>query len=420
MIPYLFLWNPKKDTNSFKNYERVRLDAEAGRAYVTRWICPSKQPRPGDVAILQRTGSKNNGIFAKGIVTSEPFESDDGFRVVGLRLDSFLPLGEEIPRKEIVATANYQKPWMPMASGNVVPEPLHEAIQTLWIKRTSAKSPAVVGTLSPDHGVPAKGEDGLAGEPPQQVSLGSSSMRAKFVESVEIVARGLDPSRRRVLEALLFAPQYSASAGQLKTLLGLSAVIEVNAAIGFVGRRVKEEFGAHPDGLADGEYEWWHVIATGSQQVGKAFVWQLREEVVEALLASGWSASGAVLPVELNSAEVFSEGEVRQRIVKAYERSRVARERCIEAYGCTCAICGFDFGLAYGKGAEGFIHVHHINPLASIGAQYEINPVEDLRPVCPNCHAVIHMPNSPNPPRSLEEVKAMMAGAVQANSASNS
>lgn len=399
------------------------MDAEAGRAYVTRWICPSMQPRPGDVAILQRTGSKNNGIFATGIVTSEPFESDDGFRVVGLRLDSLLPLGEEIPREEIVATANYQRPWTPMASGNVVPEPLHEAIQTLWIKRTSAKSPAVVGTLSPDHAVPAKDLDGLAGEPLQQVSPGSSSMRAKFVESVEIVARGLDPSRRRVLEALLFAPQHSASAGQLKTLLGLSAVIEVNAAIGFVGRRVKEEFGAHPDGLADGEYEWWHVIATGSQQIGKAFVWQLREEVVEGLLASGWSASGAVLPVELDSAEVFSEGEVRQRIVKAYERSPVARARCIEAHGYRCAVCELDFGLAYGKVAEGFIHIHHINPLASIGTQYEINPVEDLRPVCPNCHAVIHMPNSPNSPnspRSLEEVKAMMAGAAQADSASNS
>ncbi len=154
------------------------MDAEAGRAYVTRWICPSRQPRPGDVAILQRTGSRDNGVFAKGMVTSEPFENDNGIRVVSLRLDSFLPVGEEIPREEIVATANYQRPWMPMASGNVVPEPLHEAIQTLWIKRTSSKSPVVVGTLSPDHGVsPPKTLEGLAGEPLQQVLLVAGSKR---------------------------------------------------------------------------------------------------------------------------------------------------------------------------------------------------------------------------------------------------
>lgn len=414
MIPYFFLWNPKKDPDSFTNFERVRTDAEIGRPYETRWICPSKQPRPGDVAIVQRTGTKNNGIFAKGIVTSEPYENDEGLRVVSLRLDSFLPVGEEIPREEIISAANYERPWMPMASGNVVPEPLYQAIQTLWSKRSSLKRSAVVATFSPDHGVLAKDLDELADEPLQRVSLGSLSMRAKFVESVEVVARGLDPSRRRVLEALLCAPQHSASAGQLKEMLELSAVIEVNAAIGFVGRQVKEEFGAHPDGLADGEYQWWHVIATGSQQTGKGFVWRLREEVVAGLLASGWSASGAVLPVELGSAEVFSEGEVRQRIVKAYERSPVARARCIEAHGCRCAVCRFDFGLAYGKDAEGFIHVHHINPLASIGAQYEVNPLDDLRPVCPNCHAVIHMTKLP---RSVEEVKAMMSVAAQAHSA---
>ena len=146
-------------------------------------------------------------------------------------------------------------------------------------------------------------------------------------------------------------------------------------------------------------------------------MWQLREEVVAGLLASGLGGSGVSPSNELRLAEVLVEGAVRQKIVKAYERSPIARVRCIEAHGCTCAVCGFDFGLAYGKVAEGFIHVHHINPLASIGAQYEVNPVEDLRPLCPNCHAVIHKANQN---WSIEEVKAMMSGAAKANSASYS
>jgi predicted HNH restriction endonuclease len=90
------------------------------------------------VAILQRTGSKDNGVFARGIVTSEPYEDHRGIRVAALKLDSFLPIGKEIPREEIVRIASYQKNWMPMASGNVVPDPIYQAIQTLWRKRISS------------------------------------------------------------------------------------------------------------------------------------------------------------------------------------------------------------------------------------------------------------------------------------------
>jgi len=34
----------------------------------------------------------------------------------------------------------------------------------------------------------------------------------------------------------------------------------------------------------------------------------------------------------------------------------------------------------------------HIGPttLAEIGKAYELDPIEDLRPVCPNCHAMLH------------------------------
>ena len=59
----------------------------------------------------------------------------------------------------------------------------------------------------------------------------------------------------------------------------------------------------------------------------------------------------------------------------------------------------------YGDSAVGFIHVHHLKPLAEIGAEYEVDPIEDLRPICPNCHAVIHMTN---PPRTIEAVQILL------------
>lgn len=59
--------------------------------------------------------------------------------------------------------------------------------------------------------------------------------------------------------------------------------------------------------------------------------------------------------------------------------------------------------------AEGFIHVHHLRPLSLIGNESEVDPVEDLRPVCPNCHAVLHLGGQC---RTLDEVKQLMRQAT--------
>jgi hypothetical protein len=91
--------------------------------------------------------------------------------------------------------------------------------------------------------------------------------------------------------------------------------------------------------------------------------------------------------------------------VNAFERNPVARRKCISHYGTSCSVCGFNFGATYGSSAENYIHTHHLKPLASIGEEYVIDPINDLRPVCANCHAVIHLRQ---PPYSIEEVKGML------------
>ena len=96
------------------------------------------------------------------------------------------------------------------------------------------------------------------------------------------------------------------------------------------------------------------------------------------------------------------EGGARRVTVNAYERNPKARERCIEKHGAHCHVCGFDFGEVYGDIGDGFIHVHHLTPISQIGADYRINPEEDLRPVCPNCHAMLH---TNNPPLTVEELR---------------
>lgn len=99
------------------------------------------------------------------------------------------------------------------------------------------------------------------------------------------------------------------------------------------------------------------------------------------------------------------EGTARPVLVNAYECNRRAREKCLQNYGSTCFICGFEFEARYGEAAAGYIQVHHIVPIAKVGKDCRLNPITDLRPVCPNCHAVIHRRE---PPYSIEEVKRML------------
>ena len=117
------------------------------------------------------------------------------------------------------------------------------------------------------------------------------------------------------------------------------------------------------------------------------------------------SESANDYPDELRMHSRFVEGGKKQVTVNAYERSRAAREMCIQAWGCVCIICGFDFEDVYGGRGAGFIHVHHIRPIAAVGEQYDLDPVADLRPVCPNCHAMIHRFE---PALSAEEVKRLI------------
>ena len=49
-----------------------------------------------------------------------------------------------------------------------------------------------------------------------------------------------------------------------------------------------------------------------------------------------------------------------------------------------------DFEKRYGAIGKGFIHVHHLRELAEVGKSVVVDPVKDLRPVCPNCHAMLH------------------------------
>ena len=111
------------------------------------------------------------------------------------------------------------------------------------------------------------------------------------------------------------------------------------------------------------------------------------------------------IPEEIPDGTQLSEGATKTIKVNVYERNPTARLLCIKHYGAKCHICKFDFQKTYGDLGKGYIHVHHIKPLAEIKASYRVNPVEDFRPVCPNCHAMIHRTI---PPAKCEDIREIL------------
>lgn len=107
-------------------------------------------------------------------------------------------------------------------------------------------------------------------------------------------------------------------------------------------------------------------------------------------------------PDELQPGQKYKEGAKKLIRVNAYERNPKAREACIQAHGCRCAVCGFSFERKYGELGTGFIHVHHLKPIALTDGTYKLDAIKDLRPVCPNCHAMLHRQD---PVLSIEELR---------------
>ena len=107
-------------------------------------------------------------------------------------------------------------------------------------------------------------------------------------------------------------------------------------------------------------------------------------------------------PSDNEETKTYTEGTANQITQTRYERNPHAKVACINHYGYSCSVCEFDFEKRFGELGKNFIHVHHLIQVATVGETYQVDPIKDLRPVCPNCHAMLHRQN---PPLTIEELK---------------
>lgn len=119
------------------------------------------------------------------------------------------------------------------------------------------------------------------------------------------------------------------------------------------------------------------------------------EDVKTAIDNISLCGENKVLPLE----EIVSEGSLVTRNVQVRERSCRLRDFAIEHFTSngviSCQCCDFNFptfyGPIYGKDC---IEIHHVKPIfqyeENTFEQIVENALENLLPVCPNCHRVIH------------------------------
>jgi 5-methylcytosine-specific restriction enzyme A len=125
----------------------------------------------------------------------------------------------------------------------------------------------------------------------------------------------------------------------------------------------------------------------------------LHERLLLELVVPFFGMMAALIGVEENEPVTTGEveGRASQTLSTKYERKKINREACIQLKGTRCCVCGFDFAEAYGPLGVGYIEIHHLNSIASIGGAYRLNVATDLVPVCSNCHAMAHREEPPIP-----------------------
>ena len=96
---------------------------------------------------------------------------------------------------------------------------------------------------------------------------------------------------------------------------------------------------------------------------------------------------------------IIAEGVKKVAEVAIYERSKKLRDFAIQYFTkddrISCNCCSFNFGDFYGEEiGKGFIEIHHTKPIFTYEDEDIENTfkqaVENLTPVCSNCHRMIH------------------------------
>lgn len=102
----------------------------------------------------------------------------------------------------------------------------------------------------------------------------------------------------------------------------------------------------------------------------------------------------------------YTEGRIYYIYSKKYERDPRIRKEAMDYHGYKCKVCGFEFEKKYGEIGQGYIEIHHLNPLYVNSEEVSVDIEKDLAPLCSNCHRMVHRKR--NRVVAIDELKQMI------------
>lgn len=136
MRAFLFGWNPVKFAWADLDDDIAQL--RAGDVLEDNWsVASHKAIQTGDRAFVVRVGAEPKGIFASGLISSQPYvayRNGRHYYRVAIQFDMLLnPDKESILTLDILKTGNLAKQtWTPQASGISIKAELVEELEGVW------------------------------------------------------------------------------------------------------------------------------------------------------------------------------------------------------------------------------------------------------------------------------------------------
>ncbi|MBD1366182.1 hypothetical protein IDJ77_20390 [Mucilaginibacter sp. ZT4R22] len=137
MKAYLFGWNPLKFAWADMDDDIKKLKTSGN--LVDNWsVASHKTIQIGDRAYIVRLGVEPKGIFASGVISSEPyvaFRKGRHYHRIEISIDTLLnPDKEPILTMDILKMGNLaMQTWSPQASGISIRPELVDEIEGVWL-----------------------------------------------------------------------------------------------------------------------------------------------------------------------------------------------------------------------------------------------------------------------------------------------
>jgi hypothetical protein len=418
---YLFTWKPGHWP--YSELKRLVATFKSGRNAIEPWRCQAhRKIRIGDKAYMVKLGDAPRGIFGIGTVSGEPYKNPEASEgenawLVPITFDLLVDPTKSLlmPESNLMKLDAPKHRWHPQGSGITLEANAARAIDR-FVNRKNESSEAAqqipqtasaieekVRAIIPEEHLPdvlgmlARSIQMADQFTPEKwgirVSHKSIMLKVGFVEVLQfhndlfhhLVRGDLVPKRARsVWHDNFYAVPYK----------NAPACDAFDADISISRKAYELLLPAHEAAIEIAARSPIHTTTKNDHSPGLVNFISSMVKIPLPQPAYVESSEQALLyPDEIADHKAFIEGRAISVLVNRYERDRSARNRCIEHHGTDCTACGISFGDYYGSNMSGFIHVHHLAQLSNIREQRTVDPIRDLRPVCPNCHAVIHSSN---------------------------